>query len=200
MKETTILVLIILIAAIIALFSLISPISEGSKDCINDGDCIVFGETGDCNCGCYNKDNLPSGTGGKCFCLAPVSCKCVNGKCEGVFGEINSFEECVEAGHPIMESYPPKCAVPGGPTFTEDSCQHKKGEDILILTISDAKQIAINSECGDRLKETYMCNEYTGTYWIDLNIEKEGCNPACVVYLDTREAEINWRCTGLLPE
>lgn len=31
---------------------------------------------------------------------------------------INSFEECVAAGYPVMESYPPQCAVPGGETFT----------------------------------------------------------------------------------
>jgi len=109
--------------------------------------------------------------------------------------EINSFEECVAAGYPVMESYPPQCAVPGDRTFTEDSCQDEKG---MVLTISDAKNIAIDSECGDRLKETYICNEDTGTYWIDLDIEKEGCNPACVVDLETREAEINWRCTGLI--
>ncbi|ODS39279.1 MAG: hypothetical protein A7316_05940 [Candidatus Altiarchaeales archaeon WOR_SM1_86-2] len=174
-------------------------VPEGTKDCATDDDCVVFGETGDCNCGCYNKDNPPSGTGGECFCSAPDSCKCVNGKCEGVFEEeIESFEECVEAGHPVMESYPPRCAVPGGPTFTEDNCQYKKGEDIFILTISDAKSIAKKSECGDRLKETYVCNDDTGTYWIDLDMEKEGCNPACVVNVETREAKINWRCTGVL--
>ena len=61
---------------------------EGSKGCVNYDDCIVFGKTGDCNCGCYNKNNLPSGTGGDCFCAAPKSCKCVSGKCEGVFEEI----------------------------------------------------------------------------------------------------------------
>lgn len=110
--------------------------------------------------------------------------------------EINSFEDCVKAGYPVMESYPPQCAVPGGSTFTEDSCQDKEGN--WVLTISDAKNIAINSECSNRLKETYMCNQDTATYWIDLDIEKEGCNPACVVHLDTREAEINWRCTGLI--
>jgi hypothetical protein len=33
---------------------------------------------------------------------------------------ISSFEECVESGYPIMESYPRKCAVPGGDTFTEE--------------------------------------------------------------------------------
>ena len=30
---------------------------------------------------------------------------------------INSFEECAAAGYPIMESYPERCAVPGGQTF-----------------------------------------------------------------------------------
>ena len=53
--------------------------------CIEDSDCIVFGENGDCNCGCYTKNNLPEDSGGDCFCAAPKSCKCINGKCEGDF-------------------------------------------------------------------------------------------------------------------
>jgi len=57
----------------------------GSKACVVDDDCVVFGETGDCNCGCYNRNSLPSGPGGECFCVAPTSCECVNGECEGVF-------------------------------------------------------------------------------------------------------------------
>lgn len=32
---------------------------------------------------------------------------------------IDSFEDCAAAGHPIMESYPERCAVPGGETFTK---------------------------------------------------------------------------------
>lgn len=31
---------------------------------------------------------------------------------------ITNYEECVAAGYPIMESYPERCAVPGGETFT----------------------------------------------------------------------------------
>jgi len=58
----------------------------GSKSCEVDSDCVVFGRSGDCNCGCYNKGDLPSGTGGACFCEAPESCGCVGGVCEGVFG------------------------------------------------------------------------------------------------------------------
>ncbi len=33
--------------------------------------------------------------------------------------EINSFDECANAGYPIMESYPAQCRVPGGKTFTQ---------------------------------------------------------------------------------
>ncbi|MFH1712471.1 MAG: hypothetical protein ABH846_04540 [Patescibacteria group bacterium] len=33
--------------------------------------------------------------------------------------EITSFEECVAAGNPIMESYPRQCATPDGQSFTE---------------------------------------------------------------------------------
>lgn len=108
--------------------------------------------------------------------------------------EINSFEECIDAGYPAMESYPRQCST-GTQTFTEEACSKDTGE---TLTLIHAKQIAVDSECGDRLKDTYSCNQITGTYWIDLDIEREGCSPACVVNVETREAEINWRCTGVI--
>jgi len=68
------------------------------------------------------------------------------------------------------------------------------------MTLTEAREIARSSECGDRLKDTYICNEDTGTWWIDLDIEKEGCNPACVVNVKTKTAAINWRCTGVILE
>ena len=105
--------------------------------------------------------------------------------------EIGSFDECVAAGNPVMESYPRQCNA-GNRTFVEEHCS--EGE--YVLTLENAKSIA-EAECGE-IKDTYVCNENTGTYWIDLNIEREGCSPACVINLETREAEINWRCTGLL--
>jgi hypothetical protein len=69
------------------------------------------------------------------------------------------------------------------------------------LSFSEAKNIALNSDCVKEgtLKDTYMCNEYTGTWWIDLNLDKKGCMPACVINVVTKQAEINWRCTGLIP-
>jgi len=71
------------------------------------------------------------------------------------------------------------------------------------LTFQEAMAIAQNSDCiqEGRLTDTYVYNEYTRTWWIDLDpfTPKEGCNPACVVYEDTKTAEINWRCTRLVP-
>jgi len=80
------------------------PISEGSKACAIDDNCVVFGETGDCNCGCYNKDDLPSGTGGECFCAAPTSCECVNAKCEGIFEGITKKQACIDSGGTVSTS------------------------------------------------------------------------------------------------
>lgn len=84
----------------------------------------------------------------------------------------------------------------------EDNYCCKKGTD-TCLSLSEAKQIAMASECGEQgtLKDNYTCNNVTGTWWIDLDpyTEKEYCpNPACVVNVTSEQTEINWRCTGLL--
>ena len=67
------------------------------------------------------------------------------------------------------------------------------------LTYEEARAIAQNSTCTQEgtLTDTWMYNEYTRTWWIDLEpfTVMPGCNPACVVSEDTKTAEINWRCT-----
>jgi hypothetical protein len=54
------------------------------------------------------------------------------------------------------------------------------------------------------LTDKFFYNENTKTWWIDLErmpeLEKDGCNPACVVNEETKTAEVNWRCTGFIPE
>lgn len=68
------------------------------------------------------------------------------------------------------------------------------------MSLEEAKIIAETSECVVQgpLKEEAMCNQYTGTWWIDIDIEKEMCNPACVVNVLTKNASVNWRCTGAI--
>ncbi|MFZ5365294.1 MAG: hypothetical protein ACOZBH_03845 [Patescibacteria group bacterium] len=70
------------------------------------------------------------------------------------------------------------------------------------LTEPEARAIAEKTciKGGESLEPGYY-NENTKTWWFDanLNVSKEGCNPACVVSEETKTAEINWRCTGLIP-
>lgn len=67
------------------------------------------------------------------------------------------------------------------------------------MNYAKAKEIAAAGCKSGKLKDTHSCNSNSGTWWIDFepNEPKEGCNPACVVFVDTGKTEINWRCTGL---
>ena len=82
----------------------------------------------------------------------------------------------------------------------QESCTKKDTK--LSMNIVEAREIARSSECSKQgsVKTNYMCNEFSGTVWFDFvpNEPKEGCNPACVVNVESRAAEINWRCTGLV--
>ncbi len=84
-------------------------------------------------------------------------------------------------------------------TQVADEVCVKEGTDEK-LSLAQAIQIAQASECLNQgqLEQTHFCNEVTGTWWIDLDIEKEGCAPACVIDVINKTAEINWRCTGLI--
>ena len=73
------------------------------------------------------------------------------------------------------------------------------------ISIQEAILIAEKSECVEKgiLIDNYFYNEVTKTWWINLDMKDEFknelCNPACVIVEETKTAEINWRCTGLLP-
>lgn len=77
------------------------------------------------------------------------------------------------------------------------SCTNKDGVSMYYGT---ARRIAEHSGCIQEgaLKNAHECNQATGTWWIDLDMVKEGCFPACVVDIATKQAYSNYRCTGLL--
>jgi putative hemolysin len=66
------------------------------------------------------------------------------------------------------------------------------------MSLAEAQQIASQSDCMQvgRTKNTGVYNPNSNTWWIDLDATARGCNPACVVDVATRTAEVNWRCTG----
>lgn len=112
---------------------------------------------------------------------------------------VTNFEECVAAGNPVMESYPRQCRHEGA-TYVEDL--GVIGEP--TITQEEALRIAQDTkECPMTgiLSDDISYNPNSKTWWIDLDrmpeLEKDGCNPACVVSEQTKTAEVNWRCTGL---
>jgi|GEM_PF-2851123 len=46
---------------------------------------------------------------------------------------ITTFEECADAGYPIMQSFPQRCSVPGGATFTEETVE---SPEVVVATPS----------------------------------------------------------------
>jgi Immunoglobulin-like domain of bacterial spore germination. len=45
--------------------------------------------------------------------------------------KITNFEECISAGHPVMESYPRQCKTPDGKTFVEDIGNEVEKADLI---------------------------------------------------------------------
>ncbi|MFH1720314.1 MAG: hypothetical protein ABH856_01780, partial [Patescibacteria group bacterium] len=75
------------------------------------------------------------------------------------------------------------------------------GAELATLTVDEAHEVALASACADNEAAIYKrgyYNESTRTFWLETNIEKEGCNPMCVVKEKDKTAEINWMCTGLI--
>ncbi len=73
--------------------------------------------------------------------------------------------------------------------------------EVCKFTQDQAFEIAKQSTCAEegQIKDTCTCNENSGTYWFEMEVEgHEGCAPACVVESETGNAEVNWRCTGLI--
>ncbi len=69
--------------------------------------------------------------------------------------EINSYQECADAGYPIMESYPEQCATPDGRSFTrilDDSevivPPPAGGDDEVVFCTQDAMQCPDGSWVG----------------------------------------------------
>lgn len=90
------------------------------------------------------------------------------------------------------------------------SCDLKQNNDIIKKKTESSKSLMTELEARVIAEKTCIkwweslapgyYNENTKTWWFDANLNstKEWCNPACVVSENTKTAEINWRCTGLI--
>lgn len=51
-----------------------------------------------------------------------------------VTSAIASYDECVRAGYPVLESYPPQCRTPDGHSFTLDIGNELEKSDLIRIT------------------------------------------------------------------
>jgi hypothetical protein len=54
--------------------------------------------------------------------------------------DIASFEECVKAGYPVMESYPRQCKSSDGTNFTEDIGNELEKADLIKVSVPRPNQ------------------------------------------------------------
>lgn len=64
--------------------------------------------------------------------------------------EIDSFEDCANAGFPIMESFPEQCATPDGRTFT------RQPSDTFPSRFNAQNTLCVN-RCGDSTCAEVVC-------------------------------------------
>ncbi|RJQ31643.1 hypothetical protein C4572_02095 [Candidatus Parcubacteria bacterium] len=61
-------------------------------------------------------------------------------------GEISSFDECVAAGNPVMESYPAQCRTKDGRLFVQETEQPVIPEAVKIVKTYAAQQAKVNED------------------------------------------------------
>jgi len=57
---------------------------------------------------------------------------------------INSFDSCVAAGYPVMESYPARCSTPDGQSFSEEIGNEIDMKDKIILSNPRPNQVILS--------------------------------------------------------
>ncbi len=88
--------------------------------------------------------------GNKCgACASPTTEWYLPGECQN---EIDSFEECIAAGNPAMESYPRQCRSAEGRTFTEEITEALPIKDLTVTVCEEPRRLACTREyrpvCG----------------------------------------------------
>lgn len=58
--------------------------------------------------------------------------------------KVTSFDECVSAGYPVMESYPQQCRVKDGKTFTQDIGNELEMMDLITVDFPRPNSVISN--------------------------------------------------------
>jgi len=96
-------------------------------------------------------------------CVGSWEYKPLKGQCEFVCQQtIKNFEECISAGHPILESYPRQCRTPSGETYTEIIPQEPERLTKQVCEASGGKYNECSNKCMlmNQGKEAVACTAH----------------------------------------
>lgn len=107
---------------------------------------------------------------------------------------ITNFEECVAAGHPVQESYPARCSVPGGETFIQDIGNEFEKSDLIR---SDAPRPGARLTSGGTLE---ISGEARGYWFFEGDFPFEIQDPSGKVLMTHyATAESEWMTEEFVP-
>lgn len=95
--------------------------------------------------------------------------------------------------NPDLRDIDIRCGEMHSQSVAEVTCTAVSGGS---MTLTEAKNLAKNSDCGEDFAKNHICNSQTGTWWLGMNIERENCNPSCEINIKTKKAALNMRCVN----
>lgn len=88
--------------------------------------------------------------------------------------EVLSFEDCVAAGYPVMESSPRQCRTPDGRTYAEEPTDEQRAAQITYVNASANNVVVDTPKPGDVTgKEVTVMGKARGTWYFEASFPVE---------------------------
>jgi hypothetical protein len=85
-----------------------------------------------------------------------------------------SFEDCVAAGYPVMESYPRQCKTPDGRTYAEEPTEAERAAQITYVNASANSVVVDTPKPGDVTgKAVTVKGKARGTWYFEASFPVE---------------------------
>lgn len=119
------------------------------------------------------------------------------------YAAIDTFQACVDAGYPVLESYPEQCKIPGKVFTNTTQVKEIDNKEVVVtipeknmnprnasydiegqhITLENGKWVPSNSASSSSLAITYLGNE------LRIDVNKDGQEDTLFVLVDTTQVD-----------